>query len=296
MKGKSLRLDFVCQHFSFCPRNISFESGGKPVLLSTIRFLLLPRIANLAEHTSSAVFQSFCAQPRWASFPSLCKAEFPDGNHNYKHMLLLSATTGLASFSFKGKNKKSHFRNTFSVKGQFLRTEKWLSNAFLEQICILSRSWNQVAMSGNYCISRTVFYSFVCWSQDLNLRDLLAYKMLMGNWKLQQASQQSLQIGPGIILKIRHFCKQCWFVSLMAAPLLQIRLSCNWEARIQRQAVRVSVWLTPGICVGMEQNEVGGRWDGTCDCLVCVLNVVSLPSLLRSPDHCRGKVKTAVAL
>ena len=56
----------------------------------------------------------------------------------------------------------------------------------------------------------------------------------------------------------------------MAAPLLQIPLSCNWEARIQRQAVQVSVWLTPGICVGMEQNEVGGRWDGMHVCLVCV--------------------------
>lgn len=199
MKGKSLRLDFVGQHFSFCPRNISFKSGVKPVLLSTIKFLLLPRRASLAGRASSAVFQGFCAPPRRrASFPSLCKVEFPDGNHNYKHMLLLSATTRLASFSFKGK-KKSHFRNTFSVEGQFLWTEKWLSNAFLQRICILSRSWNQVAMSGNYCISRTVFYSFVCCSQDLNLGDLLAYKMLMGNWKLQQASQQSLQIGPGII-------------------------------------------------------------------------------------------------
>ena len=199
MKGKSLRLDFVCQHFSFCPRNISFESVGKLVLVSTIKFLPLSRIANLAGCASSTIFQSFCAPPCRASFPSLCKVEFPDGNHNYKHMLLLSATTGLASFSFKGKKKKSHFRNAFSVKGQFLRTEKWLSNAFLEQICILSRSWNQVAMSDNYCISRTVFYSFMCWSQDLNLGDLLAYKMLMGNWKLQQASQQSLQIEPGII-------------------------------------------------------------------------------------------------
>lgn len=124
MKGKSLRLDFVGQHFSFCPRNISFKSGVKPVLLSTIKFLLLPRRASLAGRASSAVFQGFCAPPRRrASFPSLCKVEFPDGNHNYKHMLLLSATTRLASFSFKGK-KKSHFRNTFSVEGQFLWTEK----------------------------------------------------------------------------------------------------------------------------------------------------------------------------
>lgn len=87
------------------------------MLLSTIKFLLLPRIANLAGRTSFAVFQSFCAQPR-RFFPSSVRLN-SDGNHNYKHMLLLSATTGLASFSFKGKNKKSHFRNTFSVKGSF---------------------------------------------------------------------------------------------------------------------------------------------------------------------------------
>lgn len=123
MKGKSLRLDFVCQHFSFCPRNISFESGGKPVLVSTIKFLPLPRIANLAGCASSAVFQSFCAPPCRASFPSLCTVEFPDGNHNYKHMLLLSATTGLASFSFKGKKKKKvilgiHFLSRGSFCGQ----------------------------------------------------------------------------------------------------------------------------------------------------------------------------------
>lgn len=169
-------------------------------------------IANPAGLVSSAVFQSFCAPPQRASFPSLREVEFPDGNHNYKHMLLLSATIGHASFSFKRQKIESHFRNTFSVKGQFLWTEKRLSNAFFEQICILSMSWNQVAMSGNYCISRTMFYSFMCWSQDLNLRDSLAYKMLMGNWKLQQASQPSLQIRPGIIEKVRHFCKQCWFV------------------------------------------------------------------------------------
>lgn len=96
-------------------------------------------------------------------------------------MLLFSATIGHASFSFKRQKIESHFRNTFSVVGQFLWTEKRLSNAFLEQFCILSMSWNQVAMSGNYCISRTMFYSFMCWSQDLNLRDTLAYKMLMGN-------------------------------------------------------------------------------------------------------------------
>lgn len=66
------------------------------------------------------------------------------------------------------------FWNTFSVKGQFQWTEKWLSNTFLEQICMLSTSSNQVAMSGNYCISRTVFYGLMWWSQDLNLRDVLA--------------------------------------------------------------------------------------------------------------------------
>lgn len=70
----------------------------------------------------SAVFQSSRAPPRWASFPSLSKVEFPDGNHNYKHMLLLSAAIGLASFSFKGKKIESRLWNTCSVEGQFLWT------------------------------------------------------------------------------------------------------------------------------------------------------------------------------
>lgn len=103
-KADSPKLDFVCQHFLFCPRNISLESGVKPALFFTIKFLPLPRNSQ----TDWAYFicyfsESFCAPPWWASSPSLSKVEFPDGNPNYKHMLLLSATTGLASFRFKGK-------------------------------------------------------------------------------------------------------------------------------------------------------------------------------------------------
>lgn len=49
--------------------------------------------------------KGFCVPPWRASFPSLSKVEFPDGNPNYKHMVLLSATTLLA----KGKKNRKPF-------------------------------------------------------------------------------------------------------------------------------------------------------------------------------------------
>lgn len=61
--------------------------------------------ASLGRRISSAVFVELWCSPLAAPFPSLSKVESSDGNPNYKHMSLLSATTGPASFSFKGQNK-----------------------------------------------------------------------------------------------------------------------------------------------------------------------------------------------
>lgn len=81
----------------------------KPAQLSTVKFLPLPGNSQAKRACFFGSFQSFCAPPRRASCPPLSKVEFPDGNHNYKHMLLLSAAIGLASFSFKGKKIENHF-------------------------------------------------------------------------------------------------------------------------------------------------------------------------------------------
>lgn len=79
------------------------ESGVKAAQLSTVKFPPLPGNCQAERACFLCSFQSFCAPPRRASWPPLSKVEFPDGNHNYKHMLLLSAAIGLASFSFKGE-------------------------------------------------------------------------------------------------------------------------------------------------------------------------------------------------
>lgn len=102
VESRSPKLAFVCQHFSFCPRNISSRVWSGPSTAFQSSFSHYPVIVNPTGPVFSAIFQSFCVPPWRASFPSLSKVEFPDGNRNYKHMLLLSATIGLANFSFKG--------------------------------------------------------------------------------------------------------------------------------------------------------------------------------------------------
>lgn len=67
-------LDFVCQCFSFCPRNISSESGVEPELFFTIKSLPLPRNSQPKQASFICCFsESFCAPPWRASFPSLSK-------------------------------------------------------------------------------------------------------------------------------------------------------------------------------------------------------------------------------
>lgn len=92
----------------------------EPALFFTIQFLPLQEWSKLV---SCAVFPRAFVLPPWrASFPSLSKVEFPDGNPNYKHMVLLPAPPDLQ----KAKNRKPafFFFGTQSVKGQFQWTEK----------------------------------------------------------------------------------------------------------------------------------------------------------------------------
>lgn len=76
---------------------------------SQSRFSHYPRMAQAP--FMCCFSKGFCVPPWPASFPSLSKVEFPDGNPNYKHMVLLSATTLLA----KGKKIESFFSPVFGI-------------------------------------------------------------------------------------------------------------------------------------------------------------------------------------
>ena len=93
---QSPKLNCVCQHFTFCPCNISSRVWSETSTVFQSSVSLCPGIAKPWGLFSLPFSRAFVCSPLAGLFPSRNKVEFPDGNRNYKHMLLLSAAIGLA--------------------------------------------------------------------------------------------------------------------------------------------------------------------------------------------------------